>query len=213
MQRLSPLDSFFVEIQHGLNTCFTQPIAQRDYPAQDIEADNKGLSDEQKKHIAGLMRINNAGEVAAQGLYRGQALTAKSKAVHDNMLHASQEENDHLNWCQNRLKELHAQRSFLDPIWYFGSLKIGIIAGLFGDKWSLGFVQETEKQVAQHLAEHLEKLPPNDQRSKAIIEQMKIDEQQHADAAGRAGAAPLPSFIQSGMQIISKVMTGTSYYI
>lgn len=213
MQHLSPIDSLLIEIQHGLSTCFTTPIAQRSYPAKNIDSDHKKLNGEQLKHVAGLMRINNTGEVAAQGLYRGQALTARSKKVYDNMLHASEEENDHLNWCQNRLSELHAQRSILDPIWYFGSLKMGVIAGLFGDKWSLGFVQETEKQVTQHLAEHIEKLPANDQRSKAILEQMKIDEQQHADAAGRAGATPLPKAIQSAMQLVSKLMTKTSYYI
>jgi len=212
MQRLSPLDSLLNEIQHGLNTCFTTPIAQRDYPAKALKT-NSELDDKQKKYAASLMRINNAGEVAAQGLYRGQALTAKSQKVYDNMLHASAEENDHLNWCQTRLRELQSPRSILDPIWYIGSLKIGIIAGLFGDKWSLGFVQETEKQVTQHLAEHLEKLHLQDTRSQAVIQQMKIDEQQHADAAGRAGAAPLPKFIQSGMQLVSKVMTGTSYHI
>ncbi len=211
MQRLSPFDSFISEIQHGLNTCFTTPFAQRTYPANNLSKNE--LNEQEEKHVTGLMRINNAGEVAAQGLYRGQAITAKSQKVYDNMLHASAEENDHLNWCQTRLNELHGQRSLLDPIWYFGSLKIGIIAGLFGDKWSLGFVQETEKQVTQHLAEHLEKLPMHDERSQAILKQMKIDEQQHADAAGRAGAAPLPKFVQTGMQLVSKVMTGTSYYI
>ena len=213
MQRLSPVDSFLSEIQHGLNTCFTTPVAQRQYPASSLDKDTKNLNDDDIKHTSGLMRINNAGEVAAQGLYRGQALTAKSKEVYDNMLHASAEENDHLNWCQTRLKELQGQRSLLDPIWYVGSLKIGIIAGLLGDKWSLGFVQETENQVTQHLAEHLEKLPQQDNRSKAVLTQMKIDEKNHAEATRRAGAAPLPSIVQSGMKLVSKVMTGTSYYI
>jgi len=213
MQRLSPFDSFLSEIQHGLNTCFTKPTAQRAYPASKIKPPNKPLDDAEIKHTSGLMRINNAGEVAAQGLYRGQALTAKTKAVYDNMLHASAEENDHLNWCQTRLSELHAQRSLLDPVWYFGSLKIGIIAGLFGDKWSLGFVEETEKQVTKHLSEHLDKLPQHDVRSIAVLTQMKIDEQAHADSARKAGAAPLPKQVQSAMQWVSKVMTGTSYYV
>lgn len=213
MQRLSLIDSFLNEIQHGLNTCFITPSAQRKYPVPKIDKKIKNLNGDEIKHVAGLMRINNAGEVAAQGLYRGQAITAKSKEVYDNMLHASAEENDHLNWCQTRLAELHAQRSLLDPLWYFGSLKIGIIAGLFGDKWSLGFVEETEKQVAKHLAEHLEKLPSQDECSKAVLEQMKTDEQQHAAAAHKAGSAPLPKFVRSAMRVISKVMTGASYYI
>lgn len=212
MHHLSPLDSFLVEIQHGLNTCFTKPISQRTFPASH-DSNNQRLSVQEQKHASGLMRVNNAGEVAAQGLYRGQAITAKSDAVYNNMLHASEEENDHLNWCQTRLEELHAQRSLLDPIWYIGSLKIGIIAGLFGDKWSLGFVQETENQVTKHLEEHLENLPDEDKRSKTVIEQMTIDEKQHAEAARKAGAAPLPDSIKAGMQIVSKIMTRTSYYL
>ncbi len=212
MQRLSPLDSLLSEIQHGLNTCFSKPSAQRPYPAKQITS-HTPLTAEEQQHAGSLMRINNAGEVAAQGLYRGQALTAKSKKVYDNMLHASAEENDHLNWCQTRLTELHEQRSILDPFWYFGSLKIGIIAGLLGDKWSLGFVQETENQVTQHLNNHLKKLPAHDKRSQAVLKQMKIDEQEHADAARRAGAAPLPEFIKTGMRIVSKIMTKTSYHI
>lgn len=213
MLQLSPLDTFINEIQHGLNTCFTKPLNQREYPASKFNNKNNDLAETEIKHASGLMRINNAGEVAAQGLYRGQALTAKSQQVYDNMLHASAEENDHLNWCQTRLGELQAQRSLLDPIWYIGSLKIGIIAGLFGDKWSLGFVEETEKQVTHHLKKHLEKLPEHDERSKAILEQMKTDEQQHAEAAHKAGAAPLPKVVQSSMNMVSKIMTKTSYYI
>ncbi|MBL7003184.1 MAG: 2-polyprenyl-3-methyl-6-methoxy-1,4-benzoquinone monooxygenase [Gammaproteobacteria bacterium] len=212
MQKLSPIDAFITEVQHGLNTCFTKPSSNRTYPATNSSQRNK-LTPEEKKHSAGLMRINNAGEVAAQGLYRGQALTAKTEAVYNNMLHASAEENEHLNWCQSRLEELNAQRSLLDPIWYIGSLKIGIIAGLFGDKWSLGFVKETETQVTKHLEEHLNHLPKDDQRSKSILEQMKVDEQQHADAAQHAGAAPLPRTIQTSMSFVSKIMTRSSYYI
>lgn len=212
MHKKSPLDTLLNEIQHGLNTCFVKPTSQRSYPAAQNTAKNK-LTEEQKKHSAALMRINNAGEVAAQGLYRGQSLTAKSQKVRDNMLVASAEENDHLNWCQRRLGELKGERSLLDPIWYVGSLKIGIIAGLFGDQWSLGFVEETEKQVSRHLTEHLESLPEGDQHSKAIIEQMKQDEEQHAQAAHQAGAAALPQPIQYTMSLVSKIMTRSSYHI
>lgn len=213
MKRFTLFDTVINEIQHGLNTCFIKPAEDRTYPPKQSHSDTTELSETQLKHVAGLMRVNNAGEVAAQGLYRGQALTAKSQAVKDNMIHASREENDHLNWCQTRLSELHSERSLLDPIWYIGSLKIGITAGLFGDKWSLGFVKETEKQVTQHLQHHLDDLPSDDKRTQVILEQMKKDEQQHADSAEKAGAAPLPQAIQSAMSLVSKLMTRTSYHI
>lgn len=211
MKKITKIDLLIQEVQHGLNTCFTRPSASRAYPAEELPQNE--LNSQETKHSAALMRINNAGEVAAQGLYRGQAITAKSKAVYDNMVIASIEENDHLNWCQTRLEELHGHRSLLDPIWYIGSLKMGIIAGLFGDKWSLGFVEETEKQVGKHLQEHLNQLPEYDLRSKAVIEKMKSDELQHAISAKKAGAAPLPTFIQQAMKLVSKVMTKSSYHI
>lgn len=213
MQHFTLFDSIINEIQHGLNTCFIKPPEDRPYPPQKSNINDTDLNEQQSKHISGLMRVNNSGEVAAQGLYRGQALTAKSQEVKDNMIHASREENDHLNWCQTRLSELHSQRSILDPIWYIGSLKIGIVAGLLGDKWSLGFVKETETQVTKHLQHHIEQLPESDERTQAVLEQMKIDEQQHADSADKAGAAPLPQVIQSAMSLVSKVMTKTSYHI
>ncbi len=211
MRKLSSLDRLLQEVQHGLNTCFTRPCSSRDYPA--LNSKSPSLNKDETNHSAALMRINNAGEVAAQGLYRGQALTAKSKVVSDNMIIASIEENDHLNWCQTRLQELHGQRSLLDPLWYFGSFKIGAIAGLLGDKWSLGFVAETEKQVGQHLEEHLSQLPENDQRSKLVVTQMQTDELQHAQSAIKAGAAPLPQAVQHAMALVSKVMTTTSHHI
>lgn len=204
------LDQFLIEIQHGLTTCHVQPPAhQRPYPAGGLETDD--LSDDEKKHVVGLMRVNNAGEVAAQGLYRGQAITARNSGVRDSMAIAAEEENEHLNWCQRRLSELNAKRSKLDGLWYWGSFTIGTLAGLAGDKWSLGFVEETEKQVCHHLDRHLGKLPEKDQRSRAILQSMKEDEHRHAVNARKAGAAELPGPVKQAMKLVSRVMTVSAY--
>ncbi|MDH5356632.1 MAG: 2-polyprenyl-3-methyl-6-methoxy-1,4-benzoquinone monooxygenase, partial [Gammaproteobacteria bacterium] len=167
----------------------------------------------QQKDIAGLMRVNNAGEVAAQGLYRGQALTARDPKVVAAMETAAEEENEHLDWCQKRLSELNANRSKLDGFWYWGSFSIGALAGAVGDKWSLGFVQETEEQVCKHLESHLKRLPEQDKRSRAILETMKNDEMQHAISAHKAGAAALPAPVKAAMTLVSKVMTVTAYRV
>ncbi len=204
------LDRFIIEVEHGLRTCFIKPpLGSRPYPAENqIEPQ---FDDAQKAHVAGLMRINNAGEVAAQGLYRGQAITARDQSVQQEMLEAAAEENEHLNWCQTRLQELDARTSLLDPIWYLGSFAIGATAGAMGDKWSLGFVEETENQVTEHLQEHLNKLPEEDQRSEKILSQMQEDEQRHAQSAHNAGAAELPEVIKFLMTSVSKVMKVTAY--
>jgi len=210
MRKESNLDRFFIEIEHGLRTCFVKPpLGPRPYPAEAVK--DLEFDDPQKTHIAGLMRINNAGEVAAQGLYRGQAITARDQAVQQDMLNAAAEENEHLNWCQTRLKELNAQTSLLDPVWYVGSFAIGAVAGAMGDKWSLGFVEETENQVTEHLQEHMHKLPEQDQRSEKILSQMQKDEMRHAQNAHQAGAAELPAAIKSLMTGISKIMKETAY--
>jgi 3-demethoxyubiquinol 3-hydroxylase len=211
MRQLNSLaDQLIGELQHGLKTCHSRPpLANREYPAAEKESND--LSDADILHIAGLMRINNAGEVAAQGLYRGQALTAKREDIRDSMKNAADEENEHLNWCQQRLDELDANRSKLDGIWYWGSFAIGAVAGSIGDRWSLGFVKETEEQVSLHLQEHLSRLPQSDQRSRAIIQTMQADEQQHADNARDAGAENLPSLIKSMMKGVSKIMTTIAY--
>lgn len=159
------------------------------------------------------MRVNHAGEVAAQGLYQGQALTAKLNNIREKMQHAADEEIDHLVWCQQRLQELDSHTSYLHPLWYLGSFTIGAVAGLAGDKWSLGFVAETENQVSEHLASHQRKLPNDDLKSKAIITQMREDEIQHAKMAVSAGAADLPRGIKWLMTITAKVMTATAYWV
>ena len=212
MRKLSLTDRLLDELQHGLSTCHLRPApAERPYPAD--AAKQAELSEQEREHIAGLMRVNNAGEVAAQGLYRGQALTARKQALSEAMNHAAQEENEHLNWCQRRLDELDQPRSLLDGVWYWGSFTIGALAGAAGDKWSLGFVKETEQQVCAHLDRHLESLPQQDRRSRAILEAMRADELQHAENAAQAGAAELPQPIKQAMRLVSKIMTFTAYRI
>jgi ubiquinone biosynthesis monooxygenase Coq7 len=212
LQKLTLTDTLISELQHGLQSCHVQPPLQaRPYPASGI--DQQPLSDSEQRHVAGLMRINNAGEVAAQGLYRGQGLTARDESIRAVMQSAADEENEHLNWCQQRLHELKQSRSILDGFWYWGSFSIGAAAGAIGDKWSLGFVKETEQQVYRHLEDHVARLPEQDQRSRAILETMKIDEMQHAINAKEAGAAELPRVIKSAMKIVSKVMTFAAYRI
>ena len=159
------------------------------------------------------MRVNHAGEVCAQALYRGQALTAKLETVREQMHEAAEEEIDHLAWCETRLQELESQPSVFNAFWYAGSWFIGAFAGLIGDQWSLGFVAETERQVTAHLERHLQKLPASDKRSEAILSQMRIDEIAHAELAHNAGAANLPFLIQRLMYSISNVLTKSSYHL
>lgn len=214
MRVLSLFDRFLVEIDQSLRaTVATPTTTERPNPAQNVQplAD---LTEEERKRSAQLMRINHAGEVAAQGLYRGQALTAKLPQVRTQMERAALEENDHLAWCAHRLDELSSHRSRLNPLWYWGSFSMGAVAGLVGDKWSLGFVKETEDQVEQHLAEHLGKLPASDLPSTVILQQMKEDEVRHGQMAQQAGGAQLPFPIRKlAMPLISKLMTSTAKYI
>lgn len=210
MRHLSLCDRLLDELQHGLQTCHLRPTgADRPYPAQDLPTSD--LSAAERAHVAGLMRVNNAGEVAAQGLYRGQALGARDQAVGAAMIEAAREENEHLDWCQRRLGELDARRSLLDGIWYWGSFTIGALAGSVGDKWSLGFVRETEEQVESHLERHLQRLPAQDSRSRAIIEAMRADEARHARQAAEAGAAELPRPVKTAMTLVSRIMTFSAY--
>ncbi len=210
MRNLNLTDRLLDELQHGLKTCHLRPpAASRSYPAEGIDDDE--LTPAERAHIAGLMRVNNAGEVAAQGLYRGQALTARDGRVGMSMREAAAEENEHLHWCQRRLDELGAHRSLLDGVWYWGSFAIGALAGAAGDRLSLGFVEETEQQVGRHLERHLQRLPHEDHRSRAILEAMRADEMRHAENAAKAGAAELPLAIKNAMTLVSKVMTITAY--
>ena len=212
MRKLNFIDRLLDELQHGLNTSHVRPAANaRRYPAKDIPEGKLDAS--ANAHIAGLMRVNNAGEVAAQGLYRGQALTADAEALSKAMQQAADEENEHLNWCQRRLAELNQRRSLFDGVWYWGSFSIGALAGAAGDKWSLGFVKETEQQVCAHLDRHLERLPEADARSREILRVMRGDESRHAEQAAAAGAAELPAPVKAAMTLVSKVMTFAAYRI
>jgi len=181
------------------------------YPAKGIA--EASLSQEQRKQSAALMRINHAGEICAQALYHGQGVVSRSHEVQEKMHQAAIEEGDHLTWCRQRLDELGSHPSFLNPIWYVGSFCIGMVAGMVGDKWSLGFVAETEKQVIKHLKGHLHVLPPQDQRSYKILLQMETDEAKHRDEAVTLGARELPKVIKQSMSLTSKIMVKTAYWV
>ncbi len=209
-RRYTPADRLFMHLDVGLRTLVGRPrITERPDPAE--AAPEAELSDSERRHVAGLMRVNHAGEVSAQGLYEGQALTARLPEVRERMERAAQEENDHLVWCENRLKALGSHVSYLNPVWYLGSLAIGAAAGAAGDKWSLGFVAETEHQVIRHLDSHLEQLPEEAGKDRAVLEQMKVDEGHHATVALAAGGAELPAPVKTVMGVVSKVMTGAAY--
>ena len=206
------VDQWLIHADTALRTVLGKPVAtQRPYPAEKIK--DCELSDADRKHIAGLMRVNHAGEVSAQALYQGQSITARNNEVRDKLEQAALEENDHLLWTENRLRELGDHTSYLNPIWYAGSFAIGALAGALGDKWNLGFLAETEQQVVNHLDEHLDKLPDKDSRSRAIIEQMKTDEARHATTALDHGGVALPPVVKKLMQAMSKVMTHSAYRV
>ena len=208
----SPLDHLLINLDSAIHTVFGLPATTgRPNPAADCPEST--LTEQEQRISAGLMRVNHAGEVAAQALYQGQALSARLPEVRDNMERAALEENDHLAWCEQRLQELDSHTSVLNPCWYIGSFAIGSLAGLAGDKWSLGFVLETERQVIKHLEEHLVNMPKADNKSRAILEQMKTDELHHATIALKSGAAELPEPIKQIMSITSKLMTKTAYYL
>ena len=166
-----------------------------------------------RRRSAALMRVNHAGEVAAQALYAGHAIAARDAGIRASMLQAAAEESDHLYWCETRVRELGSHVSYLTPVWYAGSFAIGAVAGLSGDKWNLGFVMETERQVVEHLDKHLELLPEQDQKSRTILQQMRRDEQQHASVAQAAGAVELPRPLRIMMRCCAKVMTGSAYWL
>ena len=211
-RQFTPADKLFLAVDTTLRTLFGQPkITERADPA--IAHDEAEMTDKIRDHTARLMRINHTGEVCAQALYQGQALTARLPEVREKMERAAAEENDHLDWCEKRVKELGSHTSVLNPLWYAGSFAIGAAAGLAGDKWSLGFVGETERQVEGHLDSHLSQVPESDQKTRAILEQMKEDEIQHGETAMNAGGADLPDPIKRAMKLTSKLMTGTVYYL
>ena len=207
----SPLDQLLSLCDNSLRTLFVTPNSSRTNPADThTEAE---LSTDERVLAGRLMRINHAGEMAAQGLYQGQAITAQLAEVREKMDQAAVEENDHLNWCATRTTELGTHTSYLDPLWYLGSMAIGAAAGLVGDKWSLGFVAETERQVVKHLDSHIQQISAKDQKTQAILLQMKEDESKHATVALQSGGAQLPPPVQALMQLTSKVMTKTAFWI
>ena len=212
MRSESPVDKLVGIADNALRTLFGgYQVTDRMNPAS--AENNDELSTEEEKHAAGLMRINHCGEVCAQALYQGQALTAKLPEVRAKMEQAAAEENDHLQWCSDRLEQLDSHKSLFNPLWYASSFTIGAIAGVLGDKWSLGFVAETEKQVVRHLESHLEKLPENDRQSRRIIEQMRNDELHHATVAIEAGGADLPAPVKTLMNGMAKIMTKSAYWV
>ena len=206
------IDRFIIEFDTALRSVVGGAHAHRPTPGSDVQS-TALLDVKEREHAAGLMRVNHVGEVCAQALYQSQKLVARNPEIRQMLDHSAQEEMDHLAWCETRLQELGSHTSYLNPIWYAGSFAIGLAAGLAGDKWSLGFVAETEKQVENHLESHLQKLPVEDERSRAIVDQMRIDEIEHGQAAISAGGAVLPEPIQKLMQAMSKVMTSTAYKI
>lgn len=213
MRELNPIDTLLLHFDNAIRTVLTpqKRPCNRPTPADDIEETK--LSSSEKRHVAGLMRVNHAGEVCAQALYQGQALTAKLDHVKAQMQKASLEEQDHLAWCEQRLTELQSKPSILNPFWYLASYSLGAFAGILGDKISLGFVAETERQVSAHLQKHQLKLPKQDLKTNAILAQMEKDETKHATEASRAGGAKLPSFVKYLMTRSAKFLTFASYYI
>jgi len=209
MESRHPLDPFIAAADRALRAVFAPAHASR--PVPDGEAST--LSEAERRESAALMRVNHAGEIAAQALYHGQALVSRSTATQEILLHAAKEESDHLAWCETRLKELESRPSLLNPLWYCGSFAIGMLAAATGDRTSLGFVVETERQVEGHLNEHLERLPSGDTRSRAILNVMRTDEIGHGATAKAAGAAELPAPLRALMRHAARVMTTAAYWI
>jgi len=209
----SMLDQLIIGFDRGL-TSFKKPVPyfpQRPSPAQSIEETT--LIETERRLSEGLMRVNHAGEVSAQALYQGQAMSSRNAKVCNTMQQSAEEEIDHLAWCEQRINELGGRTSFLNPLWYLGSLSLGTLAGIAGDKWSLGFVAETERQVVVHLQEHLKRLPSNDLKSRAIVQQMAEDEARHGVIARETGGVDLPIIIKTAMRFCSKLMTKTAYWV
>lgn len=207
---LSPLDRLLELADTGLRGSFGRPGGSRPTPGNPTSAP---VDPARRRHAAGLMRVNHAGEIAAQGLYHGQALTARQPETRAALRRAAAEEGDHLAWCRARLDELGSRPSLLDPLWFAGSVAIGALAGLCGDRASLGIMAETERQVEGHLADHLERLPADDVRSRAIVREMQADEVRHGQAAISAGAEKLPEPVPRLMRLSARLMTGTAYWI
>ncbi len=207
---LSPLDRLLSGINSALTTVAGPPTRPtRENPAGDLP--EAQLTDDEKSHAAGLMRVNHAGEVAAQGLYQGHAAASRDPSIEQQMRHAAEEELDHLGWCEQRLDELGSRPSILGPVWYAGAFVLGAASGALGDRWALGIVEETERQVSEHLTSHLDRLPESDTRSRAIVLQMRDEEEAHSENARAAGASELPDSVKNLMRLTAKIMTSTAY--
>lgn len=209
-RQLTPLDRFLAGVNNALRTV-AAPAGRPARPNPAGRTPEADLDAAQRRHAAGLMRVNHAGEVAAQGLYQGHAVVARDRAVEAQLQRAAQEEFDHLAWCEQRLGELGERPSWLSPFWYAGAFAIGAASGVLGDRWSLAFIAETEQQVCEHLDGHLDRLPDADARSRAIVARMRQEEAEHGDNARAAGAAELPAAVRELMQLTARVMTSTAY--
>ena len=205
------IEKFIICFDSALRTLLTPAQTIRMVPGNDFPETE--LTHEEKSKSSALMRINHTGEICAQALYQGQALTARNTEVQQNLTQAACEETEHLAWTERRIAELGGRKSLLNPLWYSGSFAIGAVAGMLGDKWNLGFLAETERQVEAHLAKHLQRLPHHDEKSRAIVLQMQIDERSHATTAMSHGGVELPTPVKLAMKLGSKVMTQTTYWI
>ena len=205
------IDRLILSFDKGLRTLFAPAVASRRAPG--AEMPEAAMEESARTQAAALMRVNHSGEICAQALYQGQALTARDSAAKQALAQAAAEETEHLAWTESRIEELGGRKSVLNPLWYAGSFALGAAAGLLGTKWNLGFLAETERQVVHHLEGHLQRLPAADQKSRAILEQMKDDEARHATSAIRHGAAKLPLPARLAMRLSSKVMTKTAFWI
>ncbi|TAH49871.1 MAG: 2-polyprenyl-3-methyl-6-methoxy-1,4-benzoquinone monooxygenase [Betaproteobacteria bacterium] len=205
------IDQLILEFDRALRTVFAPARSVRPIPGDDLP--DAPLEDAERRHAAALMRVNHVGEICAQALYQGQAMMSRNPAIRDALQQASDEETEHLAWTERRIAELGGRKSLLNPLWYGGALAIGMAAGRFGDRWNLGFLAETELQVEAHLKSHLDSLPAHDHKSRAIVEQMKVDEVEHAETAMRLGAHELPRPVKGVMKLASRVMTRATYWV
>jgi ubiquinone biosynthesis monooxygenase Coq7 len=208
---LRTLDRAIIQFDRMLRTLYAPAVASRDRPGDDLP--DASLEENERHLAAALMRVNHTGEVCAQALYEGQGLTARNQAVRELMVQAAREETDHLAWTARRVEELGGRLSLLNPVFYAGSFTLGAVAGLLGDRWSLGFLRETERQVEGHLDSHLDRLPEADERSRAIVEQMKKDEAKHGAMAAASGGEELPRPVRAVMRLGGKLMTGSTFWV